>query len=88
MSGGDAVLRYESLRGLYGLNGRPSQEGELLVQQGLAAWMHTWASCTVPPSPGKTDAAHVDACIGGLPAGLSARLIGLVAEMVMSAYRS
>jgi hypothetical protein len=84
----EAVLRYESLRSRCGVNGRPSQEGGLFVQRGLAAWMQTWASCTGPPSLGKTDAARVDGCMEGLPAGLSAPLIGLVAAMVMTAFRS
>lgn len=87
MPGRELSIRYEHLRKMIG---RPSRERELVVQQGLVAWMRSWAKYTTGPASSTTECGNQKKSDGKclLPAGKYLGVVNVLSGMVMGVYRS
>jgi hypothetical protein len=85
LPGRELSIRYEHLRKMIG---RPSRERELFVQQGLVAWMRSWAKYTTQSSTTEsgTQEKSDGKCL--LPAGKYLGVVNVLSGMVMGVYRS
>ena len=80
--------RYETLRGA----GAKSMERDLFMQQGMAGWMKTWASCVPAEEKRRCSEAAFkvkDAREGkaALPAGSDTQVVHILAGIVSSVLR-
>ena len=70
--------------------GRPSRERELFIQQGLVAWMRSWAKYTTQAASSTIESVTQERSEGKclLPSGKYLGVVNVISGMVMGVYRS
>lgn len=85
LPGQELSVRYEHLRKMIG----HSRERELFIQQGLVAWMGSWARYPREPVTSATVVCTQERCTNSclLPVGTYLHVVDVLSGMVMGVYR-